>query len=79
MRIAVVFDTPYKSWTPEDQHRQMLAELAGGVQAEPEMEYQAGGALEDLEVIAANTERRFRRYTLKSLLPDAFKLEPDRP
>lgn len=47
MRIAVVFDTPYKSWTPDDQHRQMLAELAGGVQPEPEMEYQVGGALEE--------------------------------
>jgi len=46
-RVAVVFDTPYKSWTPEDQHRQMLAELAGGVQPEAEMEYQVGGALEE--------------------------------
>lgn len=45
MRIAVVFDTPYKGWTPEDQRRQMEAELAGGVQPEPEMEYQVGGAL----------------------------------
>ena len=47
MRIAVVFDTPYKGWTPEDQFRQMTAELAGGVQPEPEMEYQVGGALAD--------------------------------
>ena len=47
MRVAVVFDTPYKSWTPDDQHRQMLAELAGGIQPEPEMEYQVGGALEE--------------------------------
>ncbi len=45
MRVAVVFDTPYKSWTPEDHHRQMIAELAGGVQPEPEMEYQVAGAL----------------------------------
>jgi D-alanine-D-alanine ligase len=47
VRIAVVFDTPYKSWTPEDQHRQMVAELAGGIQDEPEMEYQVGAALEE--------------------------------
>lgn len=47
MRIAVVFDTPYKGWTPEDQHRQMTAELADGPNREPEaeMEYQVAGAL----------------------------------
>ena len=46
MRIAVVFDTPYKGWTPEDQHRQMTSELAGSV-PEPEMEYQVAGALQE--------------------------------
>jgi D-alanine-D-alanine ligase len=47
VKIAVVFDTPYARWTPEDQHRQMVAELGGGVQPEPEMEYQVGHALEE--------------------------------
>jgi D-alanine-D-alanine ligase len=47
VRIAVVFDTPYKKWAPDDQYRQMRAELAGEVQPEPEMEYQVAGALEE--------------------------------
>jgi D-alanine-D-alanine ligase len=47
VRIAVVFDTPYKGFTPDDQFRQMEAELKGGVQAEPEMEYQVAGALQE--------------------------------
>ena len=45
MRIAVVFDTPYKGWTPDDQRRQMTEELARGPEPEPEMEYQVAGAL----------------------------------
>ncbi len=46
MRIAVVFDTPYKGFTPDDQLRQMEAELSGSA-AEPEMEYQVAGALRE--------------------------------
>jgi len=47
VRIAVVFDTPYKGWTPDDQHRQMEAELAKGAELEPEMEYQVAAALRE--------------------------------
>src|SRR5512143_1910457 len=32
---------------------------------------------DDLEIIAANTMRRFRRYKLGPLLPNAFRLEPE--
>ncbi|PYP42515.1 MAG: D-alanine--D-alanine ligase [Gemmatimonadetes bacterium] len=46
VRIAVVFDTPYARWTPEDHHKQMAAELGGETGEEPEMEYQVGRALE---------------------------------
>lgn len=45
MRIAVVFDTPYARWTPDDHRRQMEQELAGQAADEAEMEYQVAGAL----------------------------------
>ncbi len=47
MRIAVVFDTPYVRWAPEDHHRQMTDEIAGKFDYEPEMEYQVAHALEE--------------------------------
>jgi D-alanine-D-alanine ligase len=45
VRVAVVFDTPYARWTPDDHRRQMEDELAGNAPHEPEMEYQVAGAL----------------------------------
>ena len=45
MRIAVVFDTPYRGWTPEQHREQMEAELAGKTGKEPELEYQVANAL----------------------------------
>jgi D-alanine-D-alanine ligase len=45
VRVAVVFDTPYARWTPDEHRRQMERELSGETGAEPEMEYQVGGAL----------------------------------
>lgn len=45
MRIAVVFDTPYAKWTPEQHRQQMEDELAGKTGQEPELEYQVGQAL----------------------------------
>jgi len=30
---------------------------------------------DSLEIIAANTDRKFQRYTLRSLLPNAFRLK----
>lgn len=46
MRIAVVFDTPYQRYGPDDHRRQMQEELSGSTGHEPEMEYQIGHALE---------------------------------
>lgn len=48
MKIAVVFDSPYASWSPEDHERQMRKEVAAWDQEEPEMEYQVGNALLEL-------------------------------
>jgi D-alanine-D-alanine ligase len=45
MRIAVVFDTPYADWSPEQQAAQMAREHALGNDAEPDMEYQVAQAL----------------------------------
>ncbi|MBK9031212.1 MAG: ATP-grasp domain-containing protein [Myxococcales bacterium] len=45
MRIAIVFDTPYVDWTPEDHAAQMARELAHPDEAEAEMEYQVAEAL----------------------------------
>ena len=45
MKIAVVFDTPYTNWGPEDHWRQMEAEVAAWKVDEPEMEYQIADAL----------------------------------
>ena len=47
MRIAVVFDTPYPDWSPDDQLAQLGREHVGGDDAEPEMEYQVAQALID--------------------------------
>jgi cytidine deaminase len=32
-----------------------------------------------MEIIAANLRGQTRRFTLKQLLPEAFRLDPDRP
>jgi len=45
VRVSVVFDTPWTTWTPEDHRRQMERELAGLEEYEPEMEYQVAAAL----------------------------------
>lgn len=47
MRIAVVFDTPYPDWGPEQQEAQLAAEIAAEPSEEPEMEYQIAQALKD--------------------------------
>ena len=47
MRIAVVFNTPYARWTPEQHLQQMRDELAGKTGTEPELEYQVAEALEE--------------------------------
>lgn len=47
MRIAVVFDTPYSDWTPEQHAEQSAREHELGDDFEPDMEYQVGRALVD--------------------------------
>jgi D-alanine-D-alanine ligase len=47
MRIAVVFDSPYPRYTPEDHYRQMTEELSSSSEREPDMEYQVAHALEE--------------------------------
>ncbi len=47
MRIAVVFDTPYPDWDPDQQAAQLEREIANADEAEPEMEYQVAQALRD--------------------------------
>ena len=48
MRIAVVFDSPYPRYTPDDHHRQMTEELGPSAagEREPDMEYQVAHALQ---------------------------------
>lgn len=45
LRVAVVFDTPYGRYGPEEHRAQMERELGGKTATEPEMEYQVAGAL----------------------------------
>ena len=45
MRIAVVFDTPYRNWAHDDHWRQMELEIGKWARDEPDMEYQIGDAL----------------------------------
>ncbi|HEX7024820.1 MAG TPA: ATP-grasp domain-containing protein [Gemmatimonadales bacterium] len=47
MRIAVVFDSPYPRYTPEDHQRQMNEELTSETEHEPDMEYQVAHALQE--------------------------------
>jgi D-alanine-D-alanine ligase len=51
VRIAVVFDTPYKGWEPDRHREQMELEMAGKVPeiAEVDVEYQVGHTLLELE------------------------------
>ncbi|NOT08434.1 MAG: ATP-grasp domain-containing protein [Gemmatimonadales bacterium] len=47
MKVAVVFDTPYARYEPDDHRAQMVKEVGGETPHEPEMEYQVGHALEE--------------------------------
>jgi D-alanine-D-alanine ligase len=46
VRIAVVFDTPYADWTPEQHAARMAEEIKNRKATEPEMEYQVARALQ---------------------------------
>jgi D-alanine-D-alanine ligase len=45
MRVAIVFDTPYRGFKPEDHDKRCDAEMAAAGEREPDMEYQVGAAL----------------------------------
>jgi D-alanine-D-alanine ligase len=47
VKIAVVFDTPYANWVPEDHERRMRQEVEAWHEDEPEMEYQVANALRE--------------------------------
>jgi len=74
MRIAVVFDTPYDGWTPEDHAALMAKEVAAWKHDEPEMEYQIGDALikRGHEVLLAGI-----RHDLAEVLPRMTEWKPD--
>jgi D-alanine-D-alanine ligase len=74
MRIAVVFDTPYDGWTPEDHATRMGEEVARWKREEPEMEYQIGHALvkRGHEVLLAGIRRN-----IAEILPLLAEWKPD--
>jgi D-alanine-D-alanine ligase len=45
MRVAIVFDTPYPDWTPQDYLDRMEVELSEDYEGEADAEYQVAGAL----------------------------------
>jgi cytidine deaminase len=59
IKAVVVVTEADPPGTPCGACRQWVAEFGGG----------------DMEIIAANTAGRFRRFTLKELLPEAFRLK----
>jgi D-alanine-D-alanine ligase len=48
VRIAVVFDSPWTGYTPEDHARQMTTEVEAKAETEPEQEYQIANALVEM-------------------------------
>ena len=74
MRIAVVFDSPYASWGPEDHDRQMQKEVAAWDVDEPEMEYQVANALlehgHDVRLLGARDELSRLMVQLDEFHPD---------
>ena len=74
MRIAVLFDTPYAGWTPEDHDRQMAKEVAAWKRDEPEMEYQICDALrhKDHEVLLVGV-----KADVTEMLPVLAEWHPD--
>ncbi len=74
MKIAVVFDTPYASWGPEDHERQMRKEVAAWDRDEPEMEYQVANALvehgHEVRLLGARNELSGLMVQLDEFKPD---------
>ncbi|MBS1118582.1 MAG: D-alanine-D-alanine ligase [Deltaproteobacteria bacterium] len=74
MRIAVVFDTPYEGWTPDQHVAQMAKDLANWRKVEPEMEYQVAQALQknghDVLLIGIHDDLRDMSARLGDWKPD---------
>jgi len=74
MRIAVVFDTPYVDWTPDQQAAQMVKDLANQRNVEPEMEYQVAQALQknghDVLMLGVHDDLRDMSARLADWKPD---------
>ena len=74
MRVAVVFDTPYEGWTPEQHAAQMVKDLANWKKSEPDMEYQVAQALQknghDVLLIGIHDDLRDMSARLADWKPD---------
>ena len=74
MRVAVVFDTPYEGWTPDQHAVQMAKDLANWKKAEPDMEYQVAQALQknghDVLLIGIHDDLRDMSARLADWKPD---------
>jgi len=74
MRIAVVFDTPYVEWTPDQHAAQMVKDLANQRNVEPEMEYQVAQALQknghDVLMLGVHDDLRDMSARLADWKPD---------
>nr|MBA3542020.1 ATP-grasp domain-containing protein [Deltaproteobacteria bacterium] len=72
--IAVVFDTPYVDWTPDQHAVQMIKDLDNWPQADPEMEYQVAQALQkkkhDVLLIGVHDDLRDMTARLADWKPD---------
>jgi D-alanine-D-alanine ligase len=74
MRVAVVFDTPYEGWTPDQHAVQMAKDLANWKKVEPDMEYQVAQALQknghDVLLIGIHDDLRDMSARLADWKPD---------
>lgn len=74
MRIAVVYDTPYVDWSPEQHAAQMAKDLANARKVEPEMEWQVAKALQtnghDVLVLGVHDDLRDMSVRLAEWKPD---------
>lgn len=74
MRIAVVFDTPYVGWTPEQHAAQMTVDIKNWRKVEPDMEYQVAQALQknghEVVLIGVNNDLQEMKAQLAACKPD---------
>lgn len=74
MKVAIVFDTPYIGWTPEQHAEQMAKDVKRWLKVEPDMEYQVANALiengHDVLLVGVNEDLRAMTATLSAYKPD---------